>query len=243
MKAVVLEIKDGVAAALREDGVVVRTSAACRVGETIELDAAERTKARGRTRRARWLRTAVAAVLALTLTGGTYYTTSVAAAYVSLDTEETSVEFSVNRLGQVIGVQAMNEESQALAETLRGDVRRKPVEDALNAAMHRLYDEGFLHEGAEKETVVAGVTAGNSARCARLSEAVERSVGCEGGRGAALYLEEVTPLERREARARELSGGRYLFEQRQGGFPGAGGPPPGALPPGAPPPEAPPRPA
>ena len=37
MKAVVLEIRDGEAAILREDGVVVRVRRQCEVGDTIEL--------------------------------------------------------------------------------------------------------------------------------------------------------------------------------------------------------------
>ena len=38
MKAIVLEIKNGEAAVLREDGIVVTTRQKCRVGDTIEVD-------------------------------------------------------------------------------------------------------------------------------------------------------------------------------------------------------------
>ena len=38
MKAVVLEVRDGYAAVLREDGVVEKLRRSCEVGETIELE-------------------------------------------------------------------------------------------------------------------------------------------------------------------------------------------------------------
>ena len=84
MKAIILEVKDGYAAALREDGLIVKTRRLAEVGETVELnEKVVRFPSQGK----RVLRTAVAAALILAVTGGTYtYTNVAAASYVTLDT-------------------------------------------------------------------------------------------------------------------------------------------------------------
>ena len=114
MKGIVLEKRNGFAAVLREDGLVVKARVQAGVGETVELNDAAAPK-RGRPA-LRIVRTAVAAVLALAITGGAYgYTNVAAASYVTLDTEETSVELSINRMGRVVGVRALDEGSEELA--------------------------------------------------------------------------------------------------------------------------------
>ena len=89
MKGLVLELRDGLAAVLREDGQVVTTAMACQVGETVELPAEVIPFAAGEpvsTRRRRWASGLVAAVLALAAAGGGYtYNTAVACSYVSVD--------------------------------------------------------------------------------------------------------------------------------------------------------------
>lgn len=113
MKAIILERRGEYAAALREDGVVVRTRRSGEVGDAIELRA-EIVRFPGH--RQKRMRSAVAAALAVVILGGSYtYTTASACSYVSLDVEETSVELSVNRLGRVIGVRGLNGDSAAAA--------------------------------------------------------------------------------------------------------------------------------
>jgi len=214
MKAIVLEIKDGTAAVLREDGAVVKTRQSCQVGETIELQG-EIVPMPVRRKR-KWVRSAVAAALALVIAGSSYtYTTAVACSYVSVDAEESSLELSVNRLGRVISVQAMNEDSAALAESLRGEVRNKKVEDALSQTVARLADEGYLDE--EGATLVAGVTDGNARRSADLARTVERSMGFDGER-VQLYTLEISPDERREAREMADAAGRGADVEVDGGI-------------------------
>ena len=77
MKAIILEVRDGYAAALREDGLVVKTRQLAAVGETVELsEKVVQFPSQGR----RIARTAVAAALALAVTGGAYTYTNVAEA-------------------------------------------------------------------------------------------------------------------------------------------------------------------
>lgn len=205
MKAIILEVRDGYAAALREDGLVVKTRQLAKVGETVELsEKVVQFSSRGK----RIARTAVAAALALAVTGGTYtYTNVAAASYVTLDTEETSVELSVNRMGRVVGVRALDEDSSELAEALAADVRRMKVEDAVDAAIQRM-------DGAS--TVVAGVTGDTEKRTADLQEAVERGAERRERDGIALVTLEVSRDERREAGERDMSAGRWAFERGGG---------------------------
>ena len=206
MKAIILERRDGFAAALREDGVVVRTRHSGEVGETIELEAEiVRVPARRR-----WTQTAVAAALAVVILGGAYtYMAVPACAYVSLDVGESSVELAVNRLGRVVSVNALNDGTETLAETLRGEVRGRRADDALSLTVERL-------SGEEQDAVViAGVTADTEKRGATLTEAVENAVTQSGNGDTQLYTLEVTRDEREQAREMDMGGGRYLFERRE----------------------------
>ena len=205
MKAVVLELRDGAAAVLREDGVFATTTQPCQVGDTIELAAEILPFPQ---RRTRWLRSAVAAVLALVILGGSYtYTAAMACSYVSLDLNGSSMEFSINRLGRVISVQGLNEGGEELAGSL--DVRNKKVDDALDAAMEQL--EGYIQEDG---VLIAGVTSTSAERGEELSRTVERSVARSGREDIRLYTLEASEYERSQAREQRMSSGRYVYENR-----------------------------
>lgn len=222
MKAIILELRDGWAAALREDGVVVRVRRSGKVGQTIELD--EKT-VRFPAKRKRFLRAAIAAVLVLAVTGGTYTYTSVAeASYITLDTQEQSIEFAVNRMGRVIDVRALDDGSEDLARELLPDVRRMRVEDAMDVIVTRM-------DGAPQ--VVFGVTGETDRGTAALHKAVERGAERREHSGMELFLFEITRDERREAHGHDMSGGRWAFE-RQGGEWGPPPPPPTPPPPDGP---------
>ena len=212
MKALVLEKRDGLAAVLREDGVYVTTAQPCEVGETIELS--EKIVAFPH-RKNRWLRSAVAAELALVIFTGSYsYLATTAYAYVSLDVEEASVEVSVNRLGRVIGVSAMNEDSAALAQELNTEMRGKRVEEAIGSAMERFHEEGVFDD--PNIFVIAGVTSGSEKQCEELAVVVERAAHEAGAEDGEIMTFDVSRDERREAREQEMSGGRFAFAQRGG---------------------------
>ena len=205
MKAIILEVRDGYAAALREDGLIVKTKQLGEVGTTIELN---ETVVAFPTQGRRIARTAVAAALALAVTGGAYTYTNVAeASYVTLDTEETSVELAVNRMGRVVKVRALDEDSAELAQELAADIRRMKVEDAVDAAMTRM-------DGAS--TVVAGVTGENEKRSADLQDAVERGMERRERGDMELVTLEISRAERRAAGEQDMSAGRGAFERGGG---------------------------
>ncbi|MBE7004753.1 MAG: hypothetical protein E7425_10845 [Ruminococcaceae bacterium] len=209
MKAVILERRGDYAAALCEDGTFVKTRQAGEVGETIELTA--EIVAFPKKRRSRWMRGAVAAMLALALTGGTLgYMGGTASAYVSLDVDEDSaIELTVNHFGRVIAVDALDENTRELAESLSGEVRRHRAEDALNITMERLHDRGYL--GAEGGAVIVGVATDDGRRAKELRGFAEHSAERFGEKPA--YIFETSRSERTRAMDEHHSAGRFGFER------------------------------
>lgn len=225
MKAIILERRGEWAAALREDGVVVKARTGAQVGETIELSAAILNLPDFNSR---WVRTAAAAVLVLALAGGSfnYYNTAVAASYVSVDVGDSSVELSVNRLGRVIGVTALNDESEELAETLRAEIRQKKVDDAVDRTMARLQESGGL---TGEEDVILGVTGESSGQSTRLAEAVERGMEKTRERhdDMNIYTLKGDRNQRNEAQKHGMSPGRFFaMNDTQGNSPEGHGPKP-----------------
>lgn len=235
MKAIILERRGDYAALLCEDGTFEKRRVAGEVGETVELSAAVTTLPRRR--RSRWMHSAVAAVLALTITGGTLgYMGGTASAYVSVDMDEdAAIELTINHFGRVIAVNALDENTKELAKSMSGEVRHHRAEDAINITMERLHDRGYLNA---EDGVIVGVTTDDGRRAAELREMVERSA--ERGDTPA-YIFETSRAERRQAMNAHHSAGRFGFERdrndkgKPDGAPGTPGerpePPKNAAPP------------
>ncbi|MBR3400855.1 MAG: hypothetical protein IKG67_01305 [Parasporobacterium sp.] len=137
MKAVVLEIKNGYAAVLREDGVVVKIKRRCEVGETIFLSGKEAEGIR-QSSYARMIRNiAIAAAVVLIVLGGssTYYLTATSAATVEVDAGDTRVMLSVNHFNRVIGISSGQEEDAELISAIDAEgIRNNTLEEALQKA-------------------------------------------------------------------------------------------------------------
>ena len=205
MKAIILERRGDEAAVLCEDGTFVNRRVSGEVGETVELGA--EVVAFPAKKKARWIRSAVAAALALTVTGGTLgYMGGTASAYVSLDVEDSAIELTVNHFGRVIAVNAVSDDAEALAESLSAEVKHQTVEKALNHTMIRLRDEGYL--GDENDTVIAGVTSDNTKRAAKLTQTVESAAA-----GHTVYVTESSRAEREQAKEQKISTGRFGMER------------------------------
>lgn len=134
MKAVVLEIKNGYAAVLREDGVVVKIRRRCEVGETIWLSGKEANGVRQGSY-ARMIRNiAIAAAVVLVVLAGTstYYLTATSAASVEVDTGGTMLMLSVNHFNRVIGISSDKEEDAELISAIDAEgIRNNTLEEAL----------------------------------------------------------------------------------------------------------------
>jgi len=141
MRAVVLEIRNGKAAVLREDGTVLKIRGNYAVGETIELKESSFSPMQFRS-------VLMSFVLIIALVFGSYnYTTVQAAGYITTD-EETGIQLVLNRRDQVIDIIASNENGEILKEELlKENVKGKVYAEAVHAVAeyHRLND-GESHE-------------------------------------------------------------------------------------------------
>ena len=204
MKAIILERRGDYAAVLCEDGTFAKTRRGGEIGETIELET--EIVAFPAKKKNKWVRSAVAAALVLTVTGSTLgYNT--ASAYVSLDVEDSAIELTVNHFSRVIAVNAVSEDAEELATALSGEVKHQTVETALTRTMERLRGDGYLD--AASDTVIAGIASDSGRRAAALTQAMENTVGA----GHALYVSESSRAEREQAMAQEVSVGRFGFER------------------------------
>ncbi len=134
MKAVIVDLLNGQAAALCDDGRVIRLpDAGYALGQIVEVH--------GRKRPARrWMRTisavAAAAVLLLAVGGGAAY--AMPYGVVSLDVNP-SIEYTINRFDYVLSVEGVNEDGRALlAEMDSSKLVHRRIEDALEASVAQL---------------------------------------------------------------------------------------------------------
>lgn len=216
MKAVVLEVRDGYAAVLREDGTVEKLRRQCAVGETIELED-ERKVVRLPRRAARWAAGAAAAVILVS--GGAYgYNNAYAYSYVTLDANP-SIEYVLNRRDVVIAVNALNDDADAIAQTLSDTARRASITDALGQTTALLYEEAYLGRDGEDCLIVSVSSRGESRRQA-LADEIDAYFDAQAEEGLTVYTMEATRDEVDEAGRLGLSAGKYkLIEEIAGGVP------------------------
>lgn len=126
MKAVVLEIKNGKAAVLREDGVITQIRRKCAVGDTIEIHKVSAGKI------VSFAFPAVAAIF-LAISGSLYYyNTAMAYSYVTVD-GDSGVQLTLNRQNEVIDVTALSETTEDLVnELIESGIGNISVEDAVD---------------------------------------------------------------------------------------------------------------
>ena len=143
MKAVVLEIRNGLAAVLCEDGTVKKVRRSGLVGETIELDDSGHRVTNLPRSITRWAAGAAAAVVILS--GAMYgYNNAYAYSYVTMDVNPSLV-FVLNRNNRVLRVEAQNDDAQAIADSLNSaGVRRMTLSEAINEATNLLYESDYL---------------------------------------------------------------------------------------------------
>jgi len=203
MKAVVLELRDGFAAVLREDGTVEKVRGNYQVGQTIELP-----EQRKRPVFSRGLRAAAAAVAILGILGGGYsYENVLAYSYVSLDIADTALEYTLNRRDQVVSVEARNEASEELAKQLMEEgVRRKDLAEALRQAAE-------LVEEPEDALALVTVTSGSEDRAKKLEETAQSELDQRNGMD--VEARTASPNERKAAWDSGMSTGRYQVSREQ----------------------------
>ena len=224
MKAVVLEIRDGEAAVLREDGVVVRVRQACEVGDTIEV-AEEKERHLFSVRSVRCLAAAACLALVLTGTGVHGYNTALACTYVSVDAEigtqedksaETvgSVEYVLNRKNRIIRAEGRDEAGKAMAEELmRRGVKGMELAEALTAA-EEVMKEKVPEDRGDITRMLVNVSADSSDRRDMLVREAARSFEAKDP-DMQVDVTENTLADRKKAEELGISAGRYEERRQQ----------------------------
>lgn len=134
MNAVVVDIKGKNAAALDEDGSIIKiANANYAIGQRIELYTIRRKHTPSLKRVGT---TAAAVALILAIGTGTAY----AAPYgtVTLDAD-SAIEYTINRFDRVLSIKALNEEGESVLETLdRDSLRFRPVDQAIATTLEKM---------------------------------------------------------------------------------------------------------
>lgn len=145
MKAVIVEIKDSVAAVLSEDGIVskIRNKNYSIGQEIIIKNNSKYIK----------LAASAAAVLMLFVTPAWAYLTPYS--YVSLDINP-SFEFSVNRFDRVLEVRAVNGDGEKVVENIGvSELKNKEINEAVKHVLVELKEQGYIIEGEEGGVIIA----------------------------------------------------------------------------------------
>lgn len=206
MKAVVLEVRDGQAIVLAENGETRKIEYSGNRGDEIEV--ADRNLRTISKRTLRAIR-ATAAVLAITIFGsGVYsYTEVQACSFVTLDVNP-SFEYTLNRRDLVISVAALNEEAESFVEELTRDhIKGKTLSEAVEMTTDMLAEAGYFD--AEEDEVLLTVTTKDQSRADRLTK--EASAAVENKNVAkTIETKQATEEDRREAQSSGVSTGQYL---------------------------------
>ncbi len=170
MKAVIVDLLNGQAAALCNDGSVIRLpDAGYSLGQQIEVH--EQTRVRRK-----WLRplaSAAAAAVLLLGVGGTAY--AVPYGVVSLDVNP-AIEYTINCFDYVIAVDGVNEEGRALlADMDRKQLINRPIGDALTVSVEHLEAGDWLEDGE----ILLAAGARRDAHAEKLLDRLELEV-CRG---------------------------------------------------------------
>lgn len=201
MKAVILERKGSEAAALAENGTFIKVRHAGDIGE--EIDIAEHS-APIRIWRSGAAKFLTAAAIVLALIGGSYHYMAVSvSAYVSIDAGDSSVELTVNRLGRVTSVRPVAENSAELAKTLNVSISGMSVEDAVNAALDTIMEDG--ETVSDDEPVIVGITSESEGQAESLENAINDNAELP------VRTVRVSDNEREEAHKQDIGGGAYVY--------------------------------
>ncbi len=159
MKATVLEIKNGFAALLQEDGTIVKMrNRNYMIGEVIKM------KEKTTRKRVKISAIAAAAAIFVMLMGVGIYAYATPSYYVSVDVNP-GITMEVNMFENVIGMEAANEEAEEILAGL--DLKNKNIEDAVSQAIERITEMGYLD--GEDGNVLIATTSKNEEKSERLA--------------------------------------------------------------------------
>jgi len=169
MKATVLQIEDGYAVMLLDDGTIIKTKTKdrnLRIGKVLNM------KEVNKQRKSRFgIALAITAMFIVMLGGGAYayYTPSY---YVSLDVNP-GIVMEVNMFERVIKAEAVNEDAEEVLQDLQ--LNNLNIEDAMFAAVERVQEMGYLDQENGNNIMIA-TAARNQGNAQKLTERLQNVV-------------------------------------------------------------------
>ena len=223
MKAIVLEVKNGTSACLREDGTIVEVHAKHPVGQTIELKEGKIVKFKEaiagltESRAAEFIRDnaqkvamAAAALVCVFLGTGIYsYNNLMAASYMSVDVNP-SLEYTLNRMDKVIDVRALNDDAVKIVDELKeAGIKHATVAETISETTRILEKENYI--ASDKDNVMlVGITGANKHKSGDIDMQVHTVADGENmTERVSVYTLETSKQDRKEAQKRGISAGRY----------------------------------
>ena len=222
MKAIVLEVKNGTSACLREDGTIVKVHAKHPVGQTIELKEGKIVRFKEaiagltESRAAEFIRDnaqrvamAAAALVCVFLGTGIYsYNNLMAASYMSVDVNP-SLEYTLNRMDKVIDVRALNDDAVKIVDELKeAGIKHATVAETISETTRILEKENYI--ASDKDNVMlVGITGANKHKSGDIDMQVHTVADGEMTERVSVYTLETSKQDRKEAQKRGISAGRY----------------------------------
>ena len=206
--AVIMEIRGRYAAALTRDGSFIRIpNNSYVVGETIALQ--NHTHDTNRRMRFGAVASFVAGFLMLFVGGWKVYITPVGV--VSLDVNP-SIEYSINIVDRVLDITAVNEDGGAILNAMDEQaLLYRPVDDAVDATIVALRENGYLAETTENDVVLSAST-GDARHAEALAERLQERVGKQSD--LTVYSVPVSSTDVESAHALGTSAGKlHIIEQ------------------------------
>ncbi|HEX2985435.1 MAG TPA: hypothetical protein VHO71_01310, partial [Caproiciproducens sp.] len=163
MKAVIVEIRENHAAALSDDGCVIKVKDKnYAIGQVIEMKKTTRLSAKFVV----WAASAAAAVVILGTGAWAYYTPYT---YVSLDVNP-SIEYSVNRFDRVLSAVAVNNDGKKILESLA--LQNKPIEEAVKDTVKEIKKNGYF-QGTDPGAIEISTASENEQNSELLAQNLE----------------------------------------------------------------------
>lgn len=167
-KATVLEIRDGHAALLREDGVFVkRKNRGYKIGDVILME-----------EQSFWgsqkIFASIAAAMLITFLSGGMVAYASPSYYVSLDSNP-SIVLEVNMFQRVVKAKALDTDAIAVLEGLK--LKNMNIEQAVDATVTRMNEMGYLQ--SSENNILVTATAKNQEKAEKLVAKLQKSVAEE----------------------------------------------------------------